>query len=56
LRGSFSREVEALEHVGLVLVHGHRAVGLGQLEGGEVLSGRVAGEDGIEDVLHSGLS
>ncbi len=41
-----------LEHVHLVLVDHRGPVGLGKLEGGEVLRGGVAGEDGVEDVLH----
>ena len=43
---------QALEHVDLVLVDGHRAVGLRQLEVGEVVGGRVSGLDGFEDGVH----
>jgi len=30
-------------------------VGLGELDGGEVLGGGVSGEDGVKDVLHVGV-
>ena len=43
---------EALEHVDLVLVDGDALVGVGEGDRGEVLGGGVAGEDGVEDVLH----
>jgi hypothetical protein len=42
----------ALEHVDLVLVHRHGAVGLGNGEAGIRLLGPVTGKDGVADLLH----
>ena len=42
----------SLEHVDLVLADDGCPVGLRELEVGVVLSGGVAGEDGVEDLLH----
>jgi hypothetical protein len=55
LAGVLVAGLEAVEHVDLVLVHGHGPVVVGDLEGGVLLRGRVTGEDGVENLLH-GLS
>ena len=44
----------ALEHVDLVLADDGGAVRLGDRQGGEVVAAGVAGEDGVEDLLHEG--
>lgn len=44
--------VETGEHLGLVLVHGHRAVRIGQRQCGDVGGRAVRRLDGVQDVLH----
>ncbi len=45
--------LQPLEHVHLVLVDGHRAVGLGDGDAGELLVRGVTGQDGVADLLHA---